>query len=197
MEDWKQKAKEEYLAGGVTCRELAKKYGKQVKYVQRICTQEHWRELRQQTAERATEAAMRTAAAHRAKRMERMQRAADRLMDKVEQAVEELDIRLVKQKERVREISYESPDAPDCPTHEVIREEERYVQTAQTVDRSGVKQLASAMRELQGVQMLRSEEELRERQAKIALLEKQAAREDEETPQLQICFDETAEAYAQ
>jgi hypothetical protein len=80
--------------------------------------------------------------------------------------------------EKVKEIEYNNDLRPDKPTKETIREEEKVVEVRTIIDRKGVQEIAAALKSIKEVQMLKTELDIREQEARIANLRKNAETED-------------------
>ena len=91
-----------------------------------------------------------------------------KLLDKLEQAVDELDLEIIKRKvkteEGLTEITTESMEAVE----------------GGIVDRAGLRHLTAALKDLKEIQMIKSELDRREQEARIANLQKQADVHDED-----------------
>lgn len=169
--DWRKKAKKEYIAGGVSYQQLASKYHVSKMAVARASKEGNWIELRNQARVAADTKIVESVAEASRRRAERVQTLADKLLDKIERSLDELDLVLAKQTSKVREIEYRDPDAAGKPTKEVVREDEQYTAIQTIIDRKGLRELTAALRDLKEVQMLRSELDQREQAARIAALE--------------------------
>lgn len=155
-------------------RKLAKKYGVSLTAITNRAKKENWVELRRQFKDKLTTKNIEKFSEKQSDRLSRIQGITDKLLDKLERAVEELDIQLFKNVEKVKEIEYNNYDRPDKPTKEIIHEEEKYTEVRTIIDKSGLKAIASALRDIKEVQMLKSELDHREQEARVRNLERQA-----------------------
>lgn len=178
MIDWNT-IKTEYITTDTSYRKLAEKYGISRSAVEKQGQKEGWRAMRIQHQGRTVAKAVNRISDRQAKKLERVEGLTDELLEKLERAIQELDVQPVKRVQKVRQIEYRNAERPDKPTKEIIHEEEQLVRAETVVDRRGVKQLASALRDLKEVQMLKSELDRREQEAKIAKLQRQSAPEAE------------------
>lgn len=112
-------------------------------------------------------------------RLARVQYITDLLLNKLEKAVEELDVRLLKRERKVKQIEYGNELRPDKPTRETVVDDEELIRQSATVDVAEVKQIASALREIKEVQMLQSVLDAREQEARIARLERELSGADD------------------
>ena len=113
--------------------------------------------------------------------MKRIQDITDKILDKLEKAVDELDLQLCKKAVKVKEIEYKNIDRPDKPTKETIHEEEEVIEIRTIIDRKGVQELSSAIKNLKEVQMLKSELDEEEQKARIEKLRKETEDEQKDT----------------
>jgi monoamine oxidase len=179
--EW-SKIKTEYITSDKSSyRKLAEKYGIPLGSIYKRAKREKWVELRKQSYDKKVVKTVAAVEQKQADRMKRIQTITDKLLDKIERAVEELDIQLYKNVEKVKEIEYNNIERPDKPTKETIREEERYTEIHTIVDRKGAQELASAIKSLKEVQMLKSELDEEEQRARIEKLRKETEDEQKDT----------------
>lgn len=88
------------------------------------------------------------------KRQKRLIEVADQLLEKLGQAVEELDQQVVTEVHKEKEVFYENEDSPKKATRETVRETETLKKVDSLVDRAGLKQLIAALKDIQEVQQL-------------------------------------------
>lgn len=175
--DWKR-IKTEYITDeSSSYRKLVKKYGVSLTAITNRAKKENWIELRKQFKDKVTTKNIEKFSEKQSNRLSRIQGITDKLLDKLERAVEELDIQLFKNVKKVKEIEYNNLERPDKPTKEIIHEEETFTEVRTIIDKGGLKAIASALRDIKEVQMLKSELDSREQEARIRNLEKQAESE--------------------
>lgn len=191
--NWK-KIRSEYIRGGTSYRKLAKKHGVAITAVEKKGRAEKWPELRKAADREAAARSVDKIAETQAARAARFQSIADRLLDKLEQAVEQLDSVAVTRKEKIKEIEYGNADRPDKPTKETIREEEKVVECATIIDRKGLRDVAAALRDIREIQMIRSELDDQEQRARIKALEIKGEPETKDNA-VEIVFDGGMEEY--
>lgn len=187
MADWR-KIKTEYITTDTSYRKLAKKYG--VNY-QSICArskEEKWREKHEQHTNKTITKALEKIENRQAEKIASVEELADQLLQKVELAIMELDRQIVKRTVKTKTIEYNNAQRPDKPTQETVKEEERIEDISSIIDRQGLKQIASALRDLKEVKMLKTELDRKEQEARIANLQKQAAAEDNKLSAIEIVF---------
>ena len=143
MADW-TKIKTEYLTKDTSYRKLAQKYGVNATTIAKKASKEDWVSQRQQQASRTLSKTLTAVSNHEVDRATRLQRVADKLLDKIEQAVD------------------------------------RYAMEEVFVDRKSLKQITGALKDIKEIQMIRSEADLREQEARIAKLRREAEREEDD-----------------
>ena len=110
-----------------------------------------------------------------AKKMERIDRIANRLLCKIEKAVDELDLQIVTSVNKTKVIEYNNDKRPDKPTKETITEKTELGTIHTIIDRQGVRVLASALRDLKDAKGILSPIEVREKEAQIDMLNTRTA----------------------
>lgn len=188
MADW-QKIKTEYITTNISYRALEQKYGINYKVIADKGKKEGWSQLRSQHRDKTLTKALEADSKKTVDRLSRIQTAADRLLDKIEQAITELNIQLAKETHKEKVVEYNNPDRPDKPTKEIVHETEKILEFASIVDRQGLKQIAAALKDIEEVQMLKSELDQREQEARIANLRKQAEKEDDQSKDVTITIE--------
>ena len=194
MADW-NKIKTEYITTDTSYRKLAQKYGVNATTIAKKAGKEDWVAQRNQQASKTLSKTLAADSKRKADRMARIQDATDLLLDKIEQAITELNIQLAKETHKERVVEYNNPDRLDKPTKEITHETEKILEFASIIDRQGLKQIASALKDIKEVQMLKSELDRQEQEARIANLRKQAESEDDDT-EIQVVITGKAKEYA-
>lgn len=179
MADW-QAIKAEYITTDTSYRKLAKKYGISHVQIGNVGKEEKWVELRKQYLDEALTKTVDNALDERVDRMTRVMDLTDKLLDKLEQAIKEVDLTLLKHVEKTKTIEYNNAERPDKPTKEIVHEEEKLLETRTIIDRAGLRQLTAALKDIKEVQMLKSELDRREQEARISNLEKQAEKDNDQ-----------------
>lgn len=177
--DW-NKIKTEYITTDASYRDLAEKYDVPRVTIGRIGKAENWVELRRQHEAKVLTKTLTADIKRKTTQMQRIKDATDKLLDKIEQAIDELDLQMVKRVHKEKVIEYNNLDRPDKPTKEIIDEQEELTEIRVIVDRSGIKQIASALRDIKETQMIKSDLDMREQEARIAALERQAGIGDDD-----------------
>ena len=189
--DWKR-IKAEYIAGGTSYRKLAEKYGVKLSALRNVAEKEKWVELKTQaqhkTNTKIVDSVSNSEARKVVDKLARVSDLTDRLLDKLEQAIEELDIQLYKDVKKTKVIEYNNELRPDKPTKETIYEEEKLLECRTIVDRSGLKAIASSLKDIKEIQMLKSDLDKQEQEARIAKLQKEAQEEDNGVKEIKVSF---------
>lgn len=196
MADW-QKIKTEYITTDTSYRKLAEKYGVSHVQIGNVGKQEGWVQLRKQHLDKTLAKSLDADSQKKVDRLRRIQDATDKLLDKIERAISELDIQLFKETHKEKVIEYNNEDRPDKPTKEIVHEAEKLIEATSIVDRQGLKQIASALRDIKEVQMLKSELDRQEQEARIANLQKQAEKGDGDQGRITVVLEGALKDYAQ
>lgn len=196
MTDWK-KIKAEYITTDTSYRKLAQKYSVHYKVISERGKAENWVALRSQYRDKTLTKTLEQISDRQADKMARIHGLADQLLDKVEQAITELDLQLAKHTDKTKTIEYNNDRRPDKPTREVIHEEEKLLEVKSIVDRNGLKQIASALKDIKEIKMLRSELDRQEQEARIANLQKQAEKSDKGDGKITVVLEGVLKDYAQ
>ena len=158
------KIRNEYINGHISYRKLAAKHGISESTLMQRAVKEKWADRRkEQRSKIETKTEQKTAekiAEAEAERLLRISNAADRLLEKIEEATEQLDQFIVTNKVKQKEVKYVSAQAGfGKPSKEIIKEvEDKRVVKADHLDRLGLKQLASALKDLKDIQFTKEED---------------------------------------
>ena len=178
MADWKA-IKTEYITTDTSYRKLAQKHGVSYQAICHRSKEEGWIGQREQHTNKTVSKAIDKISSKKADKMSRIDDLADKLLVKLEQAITELDLQLYKHTDKTKVIEYKYDIVPGKPTKETVHEEEKLLETRSIVDRQGLKQIASALKDIKEVKMLRSELDKQEQEARIDKLRKEAMVEKE------------------
>lgn len=178
--DW-TKIKTEYITTDKSSyRKLAEKYDIPLGTIYKRAKRENWVELKQQSYDKKVAKTISAVEDKHVKKLERIMDITDKLLDKLEKAVDELDLQMCKKTEKIKEIEYNNYERPDKPTKEIVHESEEVIEVRTIIDRKGVQELASAIKSLKEVQMLKTELDEQEQKARIDKLRKDAMEEDKD-----------------
>lgn len=143
--DWNT-IKTEYITDeSASYRKLAKKYGVSYTSIGDKARKEGWAKEREQYLAKTLSKTLNAISQGQAKRASRLQTVADKLLDKIEAAVD----------------NFEMQDL--------------------LMDKQVLKQITGALKDIKDIQMIKSEADLREQDARIRNLEKQAQAEETDT----------------
>jgi hypothetical protein len=182
MADW-QAIKTEYITTQTSYRKLAEKYGIHYKVISERGKAEGWVELRSQHQDKTLTKTLDKISNKQSDKMARIDDLADKLLEKLEKAITELDMEITKRKTKLEEDGIEI-------TTEIME-----AKAGGIVDRQGLKQIASALRDIKEVKMLRSELDRQEQEARIANLRKQADKDEDHTEEIEVVFMNGEEAW--
>lgn len=183
------KLKKEYIKGGVSYRQLSEKYGVSISALKRLGAKEHWGELRDQVAAETSQKLVDSISEKNADVGARLYAVTERLLAKVERAVEELDIALITNSRKEKTIEYNNRERPDKPTREVVVETEEVLQTSSIVDRAGLKAIAATLRDIKEIHNIHSDMDKMEQQARIDKLRKDSEQRDEGKTVVEIVME--------
>lgn len=195
MADW-QAIKTEYITTDTSYRKLAQKHGVSYQAICHRSKEEGWIAQREQHMNKTVSKAIDKISTKKADKMARIDDLADQLLEKLEQAITELDLQLYKHTDKTKVIEYNNSLRPDKPTKETIHEEEKLMEAKSIVDRQGLKQIASALKDIKEVKMLRSELDKQEQEARIANLRKQADKENDNKEPIQVIIGDDLAEYS-
>lgn len=194
--DWKA-IRNEYIADeSSSYRKLAKKYGVSLTAITKRSKEEDWIGQRKQLKDKTMTKSIEILSEKTADKLKRVSDLTDKLLNKLEQAIEELDIQLYKDVKKTKVIEYNNELRPDKPTKETIYEEEKLLECRTIVDRSGLKAIASSLRDIKEIQMLKSDLDKQEQEARIAKLRKEAEDDTPEDREVNVTFTDDIEQYS-
>ena len=193
--DWNA-IKTEYITTDTSYRKLATKYDVSYTAIGNRSRQEGWVEQRNQFINKTVSKTINSISNKKADRLARIFDTSDRLLEKIERAVDELDIQLFKKVNKTKVIEYNNEKRPDKPTKEIIEETETFEEISTIVDRSGLKAVADALKSIKEIQMLRSELDLEEQRARIAKLQKDAESDDDKGIDVRVIMADNISEYS-
>ena len=186
--DWK-KIKTDYITDeDLSYTKLSGKYGVSRSTIANRAGKEKWPEQKEQYQNKVVTKTLEKMSEKQANRLTRIQGITDRLLDKLETAVEELNMQFVKRTTKTKEIEYNYDIVPGKPTKETINETEELEEVASLIDRKGLQAIASALRDIKEVQMLKSDLDQQEQEARIRNLRRQADADEDKTSGIEIVF---------
>lgn len=145
--------KTEYITDeSASYRKLAQKYGVSYTSIGDRARKEGWAEQREQYLNKTLSKTLSAMSGAQAKRAKRIQTVADKLLSKIEDAVDSLDMA------------------------ELL------------INKQALKQITGALKDIKDIQMIRSDADLREQEARIANLRKQADKQDDVASEIEVIF---------
>ena len=165
MEDW-LKIKTEYITTDTSYRKLAEKYGIRYATIQARGQEEGWKLLRDQFRIKTVSKTIEKTSEKKAKQAAKVGDLADKLLVKLEQAIDELDLKVTTHKIKTERANQET-------TVEFKVAEEGGI-----VDRAGLLQLTNALNKLQTIKGEITDLERREREARIDALRRSSMTAD-------------------
>lgn len=155
MTDWNA-IREDYLRSSLSYRDLCQKYDVKYGSLAKIAANEGWH--REKTA--SEDIAL--------SREDRILKISDRLLDKIEKSITELDRCVVKNKEKTKTVEYDYDTKK--PINEVVEEKEDIQIIEGMIDKMGLKQLVSTLKDIKDIHLSMSGEEVSEEEGGIIML---------------------------
>ena len=184
MADW-QKIKTEYITTDISLRKLAQKYGIRYATLQDRSKKEEWITLRDQHRTSTVSKTISMIGDKQADKLARIEGVTDKLLMKLEQAVDELDLEIIKRKTKLESEGLEV-------TTETMEAKEGGI-----VDRAGLRHLTAALKDLKEIQMLKSELDRQEQQARIDKLRREAEKEEKNNEPIRVIMDDALREYSE
>ncbi len=131
-----------------TLEELAAKHNIAIGTIEKYSMQHEWSEKRKQYKENIQRKAIEKSSDADADRIVRLLQIADLAADKAEQALNELESYVVRDKKKIRTVEYKDNTAIGKPTKEVVDEKESVRTEMGPVDRLGLSQVTSALKNI-------------------------------------------------
>lgn len=172
--DWAAVAAD-YITGNMSYKALAEKLGVSAKSVERHAKDGKWFEKRRKSREKMSASLTKAEERKQVKRRARYRAIEDKLLDKLERAVDELDQVLKTKVTKTKTIKYENEKRPDKPTEEIIIEEQQIDTVKVIIDRGGLAAVTNALEKLKSAQGIRSALDEEEQRARIAALNAKVA----------------------
>ena len=172
MPDW-VKIRTEYVTTEASYRDLAKKYGVSKIQLSRHGKDERWVEQREQFRHKTMTKTLNRVSEKTAKQAARVSDLADKMLNKLEQAIDELDLKIITQKVKTEKGNTETTI------------EFKVAEPGGIVDRAGLRQLTAALKDLQTIKGEITELERREREARIEALRKAAMTDSDDDVTIQ------------
>lgn len=171
---------------------LAKKYSIAIQTVMDQSAKGNWSEKRREYKEDTKKKALEKSSDADADRIVRLLTIADKAADKAEQALRELEQYVVRDKKKVKTVEYGDEIAIGKPTKEVMEETEHINIANGPVDRLGLSQVTSALKNLKDIYLIpntadeqkhRQEMDKRKLELELIKLEMQTKDDAEDAPE--------------
>lgn len=188
--DW-ETIKTEYITTDISFRKLADKYGMTYTRLQTRAYEEDWKGERDTYKANLVKKSVDLICDEQAERIARAIRIGDKMLEKVEESLEEIDMMLCRSTKSARTVGRDD-DGNAC---EITRTTEDYTKKKVAIDRAGLKQLSAVLRDLREIGIFRSELDKKEQEARINKLRKDAEEESKETT-INVVFEGDMDEYA-
>lgn len=158
MIDWIT-IRNEYINGNISYEKLSEKHGVKFNTLKDRATKDGWfktkKEQQEKIKRKSEKKAVEKIASQEVNRLMRISTAADKLLEKIEQATEQLDSVLLKDK---RKYSQKVIDGKSGKEVEVFVEEEvPKVQRINQIDKAGLRQLVTSLKDIRDIQIVNEE----------------------------------------
>ena len=151
--DWNA-IKTEYITNeSSSYRKLAKKYGVSSTTIAVKASKEGWVKDREQYLSETLSKSLKSISNGQAKRAKRLQNVADKLLSKIEAAVDSFDMKEL------------------------------------MLDKQALKQITGALKDIKDIQMIKSDADMREQEARIKNLQKQSEAEDKDNNEIRVTIE--------
>lgn len=188
MVNW-DRVKKDYVVEGLSRKELTEKY-----QITRSCLgmrikRDGWNEEREaylRTLEKKAEqldlvlGKANPYMDEEVRKIRSMEEVAEKLLAKISLAIDQLDIQLIREVRKEKELLYDHPQRADKATREIQTEGETLKEVKAPIDRNGIKLLAAALKDLKDIRMIRDPLDIKEQEAKIAKLQRESREEQKE-----------------
>jgi transposase len=187
--DWPRIAAE-YIAGNISYRQLAEKYGVGQSNIERHAKKEGWGEKRRKSREKRVARLSKAEERKQVKRVARFRALEDKLLDKFEQAVDELDLTLRTKVKKTKVIEYNNEKRPDKPTKETVDEVEEVETVRVMIDRTGLAAITTALEKLKSAHGILSPLDEEEQKARIEALRAKVREGEGEDTDISVTFED-------
>lgn len=174
--EW-EKIKTEYITSEISYRNLADKYGMTYTRLHTRAYEENWKEAREEYKRNLVNKSVDLICEEQAHRIARAIRIGDRMLEKVEESLNEIDMILCKTTTTKKTVANDEEEGL-C---EKTVSSEDYSMKKVAIDRAGLKQLSAVLKDLREIGIFRSELDKKEQEARINKLRKDAEEEEKDT----------------
>ncbi|MBE5873766.1 MAG: hypothetical protein E7287_05075 [Lachnospiraceae bacterium] len=177
------KIKTEYITTEISYRNLAEKFGMSYTRLYTRAHAEKWGAEREEFQKNLVKKSIDLICDEQAERIARAMRIGDKMLERVEESLEQIDMLLVKTTETVEIAKKVNGKLADVKTTT-----EKLKLQKVTVDRAGLKQLSAVLKDLREIGIFRSELDRREQEARIDRLRKDTEVEQKDT-EITVTFE--------
>jgi hypothetical protein len=190
-QEW-EKIKTEYITSEISYRNMATKYGIPYGRLQMRGREEDWKGQRAEYKENLLKKSIDLICDEQAHRIARAVMIGDKMLEKVEESLNEIDMMLC------RTVTTKKGFERDDEGHvlETSTSTEDFTKKKVAIDRQGLKQLSSILRDLREIGIFRSELDKREQEARIEKLRKDVEEEQKDT-NITVTFANNLDEYAE
>ena len=174
--EWEQ-IKTEYVTTDISYRKLAEKYGMAYGRLQTRGFNEKWQEAREEYKEKLFNKSVDLICDEQAERIARAIRIGDRMLEKVEESLAEIDMIMCRTTTTKKTVA---DDEEEGLCEKTVSSED-YSMKKVAIDRAGLKQLSAVLKDLREIGIFRSELDKKEQEARISKLRKDAEEEQKDT----------------
>ncbi len=174
--DWTE-IKTEYITGDMSYRALAQKHRIGYSRLQARATAEKWAVERGAFQKKVSQKSLDLICDEQAERIARAVRIGDRMLEKVEESLEQIDMILC---ERTVSTKKTEPGKDGIPCEKTTTKKS-YSQKKVAIDRAGLRQLSAVLKDLREIGIFRSELDKKEQEARINKLQKDTEKEQKDT----------------
>lgn len=185
---WEQ-IKTEYITSEISYRALAKKYGISFSCLQSRGKAENWVGLREECRDKIVQKSVDLISDEQANRIARALRIGDKILDRIEEALDDIDKLLVKKTTTVKRIGKDEDDNPV----EITRSSDDVELREVKVDTLALKQIASTLRDLKEIKVFTAELDKQEQEARIRKLQKDV--QDDGANDIKVVMDSDLDEY--
>lgn len=187
---WEQ-IKTEYITSEISYRALAKKYGISFSCLQSRGKAENWVGLREECRDKIVQKSVDLISDEQANRIARALRIGDKILDRIEEALDDIDKVVVKKTTTVKRIGRDEDDNPV----EVTRSSDDVELREVKVDALALKQIASTLRDLKEIKVFTAELDKKEQEARIRKLQKDV--QEDGANEIHVVMDNALDEYGE
>ena len=173
-EQWTQLRLEYISSTEVSMRGLQKKYGIPFNQIRNRVEQEKWQEQREAIKSKSMQKSIDLISDFKAEQIERAMKVGNDILDKVEESLKDINRMIAKTVVTVKEKKFDDKGG----FVETTTTKEEFGTVDVGIDRAGLKQLSSVLRDLKEIGLFRAELDRQEQEARINKLRKDAEEEE-------------------